>query len=349
MNYLDSNELSALSLGATLLGSGGGGDPTILYGHLHYLLEKNGPIKIIQPEYLSPDALLIPIALIGAPLISLERIPNSTLFLALFKEIKKQHPDRECVLMPAEIGGCNALTPFMLAAQAALPVLDADLIGRAFPQLNMCKPAILGKDKQVSYLASPYGDCLTIKTDSIAALESKVRDATLHFGSSAVLATFLFNAQEQDEYIIPGSLTRALNLGRLLEKHAKDLSSLSTATQAKKIGSGLITEVSHSIEGGFLLGYATIKTTRGELQVFYQNEYLLVKTRDGNNLAESPDLIALLESHSGLPLTSETLRFGLKVEIFSLAAPSFWQEPYARSQVDLQAFGLTTDKGLAYV
>jgi DUF917 family protein len=342
MKQLDCDNLMTLSLGASLLGSGGGGDPGILYGHLHYLLKKNGPVTILQPADLPPEALVLPLALIGAPLISLERIPNSTQFIELLKEVRKNYPDRELVLMPAEIGGCNALTPFMLAVQTGLPVLDADLIGRAFPKLQMSKPAVMGKSRQISFLASPFGDCVRFETSCLGSLEARARETTVQFGCSAVIASFLFNAQDQDDYIIAGSLSRAMNLGRLLQTYSLDLSSFASATQAQKMGSGILCEVRQGIEDGFLTGYAEIKQADRKLRVYYQNEYLLVRQSGESavNVAESPELITLLESRSGLPLASESLRFGLKVEVLALPAPDFWLEPRAYAQVNLQAFGL---------
>ncbi len=40
-------------------------------------------------------------------------------------------------VMSFEIGGFNALEPLVVGAQAGLPVVDADQMGRAFPQLQV--------------------------------------------------------------------------------------------------------------------------------------------------------------------------------------------------------------------
>jgi len=343
MQELGASDLETLSLGATLLGSGGGGDPAILYALLHYWLEKTGPIRILQSEALPPQALVIPLALIGAPLISLERLPNSTMFMQLLAALEDSYPGRDLVLMPAEIGGCNALTPLMLAAQTALPVLDADLIGRAFPKLHMAKPAVNGKNHQISFMASPFGAVERFETHSLACLEAQARELAVHYGGSALIASFLFSGEEQADYIIPGSLRRALNWGQLLQLHSQDRRGFALATQARRLGAGLLTEVRHTLEDGFLTGYAELQMPAGSLRVYFQNEYLLVSQREGGqerSLAASPELITLIETRSGLPLTSESLRYGLKVEIFSLPAPDFWMEPRAYAQVNLAAFGL---------
>jgi len=332
MKMLDVKSLPLLSHGASILGSGGGGDAAILFSHLHYLLDKNGPVTIIDIDELAPEAVVIPLALIGAPLISLERIPNLAMFINIINKIKLDFPEKTFVLMPAEIGGSNALTPFLLASALSLPVLDADLIGRAFPKLNMCKPAVLGKAKQVSYLSSPFGDCLRVETNTMAALEEELRDLTVQFGSSAAIATFLFQAKEVDEYVIPQSISRAMEIGEKM--------------QATYLGSGWITEVNHEIQNGFLMGHAVIKQDKTEFILFYQNEYLCIQ-KNGINAAESPSIIALIESRSGVPISSEALKYGLQVDIFILDAPAFWLQPDALSVVNLSAFDLNIQNKVA--
>ena len=49
-----------------------------------------------------------------------------------------------CALMSAEIGGMNGMISLMVAAETGLPVVDADGMGRAFPELQMFVPIIKG-------------------------------------------------------------------------------------------------------------------------------------------------------------------------------------------------------------
>ena len=48
-------------------------------------------------------------------------------------------------LMSAEIGGLNGLVPLLVSAYSGLSVLDADWMGRAFPELNMVAPSCVAK------------------------------------------------------------------------------------------------------------------------------------------------------------------------------------------------------------
>lgn len=99
------------------------------------------------------------------------------IFNKLWDAFKRDYPNRTLVLMPAEIGGCNALTPFQPAAQLSVPVLDADLIGRAFPKVSMCKPATNNAGSCVTAYLSVYRQTKTAAIDvSVLAGQSKLSD-----------------------------------------------------------------------------------------------------------------------------------------------------------------------------
>jgi DUF917 family protein len=44
--------------------------------------------------------------------------------------------------MSVEIGGGNGLQPLLVAAQMGIPVVDADAMGRAYPEAQMTSFAI---------------------------------------------------------------------------------------------------------------------------------------------------------------------------------------------------------------
>lgn len=335
MISITANNLYAFSLGATILGSGGGGDPVILYDTLLYLMETRGAITIISLDELHDDDLVIPVAFVGAPLISTERIPNTILFDKLYEKIKLDFPDKKIILMPAEIGGCNALTPLLLALKYHLPVLDADLIGRAFPRIDMCKPGVLNLSCNPTYLADHMGNVMSLHLNNLQLLERIVRDVTVHFGSSALIATFLFEGMHAHDHVIKGSISRAMALGDVLLQRQGLMSNL----DATLIGHGVISNVFHDMKGGFLFGHVEIKNDKSSFKVHYQNEYLKV-SRNDVDIAGSPDIIVILEKKTGLPLSTESLTYGLDVNILILAAPNFWVDPIAHVLVDYKLLDL---------
>lgn len=63
-------------------------------------------------------------------------------------------------LFSAEIGGANSFEPLVLGAELGLPVLDADGMGRAFPELQMYSPLIYGCRPYPSTVADNKGEVI---------------------------------------------------------------------------------------------------------------------------------------------------------------------------------------------
>ena len=57
---------------------------------------------------------------------------------------EKYHRWKFRAVMSLEIGGNNSIQPLMAAAHLALPVVDADTIGRAYPEAQMTSVAVGG-------------------------------------------------------------------------------------------------------------------------------------------------------------------------------------------------------------
>ena len=74
---LTAADLPDLARGATLLGTGGGGDPYIGQMLVEQVLGDGG-ITILDPEELADDLFVIPTAQMGAPTVMIEKIPAGT-------------------------------------------------------------------------------------------------------------------------------------------------------------------------------------------------------------------------------------------------------------------------------
>ncbi len=53
---------------------------------------------------------------------------------------------RATALSCFEIGGLNSIEPLVLGAEIGLPVVDADGMGRAFPEVQMYLPYVMGHE-----------------------------------------------------------------------------------------------------------------------------------------------------------------------------------------------------------
>jgi uncharacterized protein len=73
---LTTDQLEALAVGASFLGTGGGGDPYIGSLMARQALEAHGPVTVIDPEDLPDDALCVMSAVMGAPTVLVEKLPG---------------------------------------------------------------------------------------------------------------------------------------------------------------------------------------------------------------------------------------------------------------------------------
>ena len=76
MRILEIKHIEDIALGASLLGAGGGGDPYI--GKLMAMgaLKKYGPVTLLDPDEVPDDALILPMAMMGAPTVLVEKAAN---------------------------------------------------------------------------------------------------------------------------------------------------------------------------------------------------------------------------------------------------------------------------------
>lgn len=316
MRQLTIQDLDALSLGATILGSGGGGDPDNARMLTQYLMEQYGPINIITVDELKPDDLVVPLSMMGAPLINRERLMSGKEWDILLERVKPT------VLMSAEIGGANAFTALLAAAKSGLPVLDADMIGRAFPELQMSSCYLNHRRATPAVMVDCLGNRLVLETTDAKTLENIARAATVAMGSSCLIAFYLMRGSEVAGSVVEGSLSKALS-----------------HLEPKMLAHGTLVDIDQEVQAGFLQGSVTIQSDQGKIQLFYQNEYLLAK-RGGEVLVATPDIIVLMDANSGTPLTSERLSYGLQVSLMTLPAPEIWKTAEGMQLVGPAAFGI---------
>lgn len=320
MKWLTIEQLDDLARGAAILGSGGGGAPSYNKLITQQMIETYGPIQLLSVEELADDAVVAPVAFMGAPLVALEKIPTGREFPAIFSKMSTL----PTVLMAAEIGGGNAFTALWVAAKLRLPVLDADTIGRAFPELQMSTCTIFGVKPSPTYLADGFGNVVEIHSDDPHKVEVFARQLTISMGSRAAVTIYPMTGKQAKEVVVPGTVSQALAVGRELS--------------GTLLASGMIVDVNHKVDRGFLLGTTRLHTEAGDYELDYQNEFLRVRHHN-RSVALTPDIIALIEQDSGMPITTASLQYGLRVNLMVLEAPAIWRTPKGMGLVGPRVFG----------
>ena len=74
----------------------------------------------------------------------------------------------------------------------------------------------------------------------------------------------------------------------------------------------------------------------------FQNEKLIAR-QDGQIVCTVPDLICIVDTERGEPITTELMRYGFRVTVLGFPAPVLWTSDKALEIVGPRAFGYDTD------
>lgn len=348
MTYtITAEHLPDLARGAAVLGTGGGGDPH-LGGAMVAQAFATGrsEITVLDPAELPDDAYVVPVAEMGAPTVGHEKIPNADAPVVALRAIERHRGRRADAVIPVEVGGVNSMMPLLVAARTGLPVVDADGMGRAFPELQMKTFAAYGVPGSPAALAGPRGETVIVDTGADnAQMEWLARGVTMRLGGAAHIAEFTMTGAQVKDTAVRGSLSLALRIGRTLREaradHRDAIAALAETVADTDYGHlrvlfrGKVTDVERSTEGGFARGRATFRAFRGDssLQLAFQNEHLAA-TLDGRTVCTVPDLLCVLDGESATAITTESLRYGQRAAVLGIAAP-----PVLRTAPALRAFG----------
>lgn len=106
---------------------------------LHWLRspESKGRMRVVAPEYMKDTDVCVFGSWYGAPSVSSERLPAGTeIMTAINYSVQlSKHSHFEAVIAD-EIGGGNGMSTFPTSSFYDIPVIDGDLMGRAYPTME---------------------------------------------------------------------------------------------------------------------------------------------------------------------------------------------------------------------
>ncbi len=345
--HLHEHDLAALAIGAALLGTGGGGNPYIGSLRTRDQLRRHGPLRIIRLADLPDDALVASVGGIGAPVVGIEKFEQGEECLRALQALEAHMGVKVDALIAAEMGGANSMEPLLTAAQAGLPVVDGDGMGRAFPEVQMCTYFIYGHEATPAAMADEKGNIVLYTAMSDATtLERHARATCVVMGAAAGMANRPMSGRYVKEVAVPDTLTLALNIGRAVLAARRDrtdpVEAVLQTTPGKRIFNGKVVDVHRELKGGFAVGEARL-TGSGpndgdDALVNIQNENLLFQ-RNGNIEITVPDLIVIVEADTAEPITTEQLRYGQRVEVLALPCHPLLRTAAALEYIGPAAFG----------
>jgi len=345
---LDADSLRAMARGCAILGAGGGGDVYLDLLQALQAIEENGPVPLLDLDELPSDALIMPCGGVGAPTVVIEKIANGNEGERLRDQLEHLTGRRVAALMAAEIGGGNGIAPVAWAARMGLPVVDADGIGRAFPEIPQVAMHLAGISPSPAVMTDERGNMVVFQTISGDWMERLERAAAVEFGGIAQSTEFsLTVAQARDGATVRNSVSLAIRIGEALTNAPDNpLTALIAEIGAFRLVTGKVLDVERRMTSGFTRGTVVVEGTGEDagrlVRLELQNEHLVALER-GHVLASVPDLITVLDTETADAISTERIRYGQRVTVIAFACDPVWRTGRGLEVAGPRAFGYEFD------
>lgn len=273
---------------------------------------------------LSEDAILVTVALVGAPSAP-HRYVRPFHYLRALQLLEKHLHQPISGIITNENGAFATINGWLHAAILGIPVIDAACNGRAQPTMMMGAMGLHRKADYVARAAACGGQQHTdqyveLHTEgSVAQVAAIIRYASTKAGGMIAVARNPVTASYAKGNGALGAIRQAIGLGRaILRVQPLGAESMIEAAVVALGGDvvcrGEVADVILSREGGFDTGRAGLKEGEEEYELAFWNEYMTLEC-SGRRLATFPELIATISLETGLAVSSAELERGQSVAV----------------------------------
>lgn len=345
------NDLEPIAIGAGILGTGGGGNPYLGFLRARQAIRRVGRVMVIDPEEVADDHLLIVSGGMGSPVVSYEKLPQGDEEANAVRALERHLGHRFDAIAPFEMGGGNSMAPLVVSTVLDIPVVDGDGMGRAFPELQMITYLIYGGNPAPAALADERGNQVVLSevTDAMW-LEKIARAVTIEMGGHAGLAASPMDGAHCRRTIIPNTLRLAHRIGLAVldarRTHQDPGEAIISVTGGRRYLRGKVVDLERRTTRGFARGHLVLEGTDDDadrtIRIEFQNENLVI-SEDGEPKVVVPDLITLVSTDRGEPLTTEVVRYGFRADVLTIPCSELLKTPEALEVVGPRAFGYDLD------
>jgi DUF917 family protein len=279
-----------------------------------------------------------------------EKLPKGDEIIKAFHALESYLGQKITATMSAEAGGLNSVTPLTVAARLQIPMVDCDGMGRAFPELQMVTATLHGVSSTPFAIGDEKGNSAILNTINNRWTETFSRSITVDMGCAAMIACYATTGKELKEWAVPGTMTLVEEIGRTIREarsaKANVVETVKEAVGGFEVFKGKIVDVRRRTEKGFARGEAVMEGVDNyasqTLELHFQNENLVAMV-DDEILVSVPDLITVLDTESGEPITTESLRYGFRVTLLGIPCNEKWRTPEGLELVGPRYFGYDID------
>ena len=288
LRTIEADELRSLAVGTGILGTGGGTHPYLELLNAEKLYRDGYQVQLLDPADLGDDELVAEIGFMGAPLITKERLPDPEHACRPLRLMEQHAGIRFAAVMASEIGAENGVLPLLVAALTGLPVVDADTMGRAFPEMQMSSFVIHGLPLTPFALCDIRdNDLLMTEAEGPYWVERIGRKACTEMGSIATTCRPPRPGRVIKEFAVHHTVSRSIRLGaavrRAREHHEDPVETILAAERGIALFRGKVIDVARRTTAGFVRGVATIEGHDGfagqRLEVDFDRRHAILGRR----------------------------------------------------------------------
>ncbi|VEU22224.1 DEKNAAC103235 [Brettanomyces naardenensis] len=364
-------DIDFISCGAYILGCGGGGDPHSPAIELKRMIREGKKVNIVTLEKFAEmtggKGRAINVGYFGSPTISGEKLHGDEILQSLSQMEKYEGFKTDGIFM-FEIGGGNGLSGLWTGCVRGLPVVDMDLMGRAYPTQWQSLPSVYHDKKGYPYVTVSDGNgfqmTITSAVDDVQ-LEDILRDSMYNLGCQGACVEPSMSIAEMEKETVHNPVSLSWRIGRAVHiaSFSSDLDNLPKyiidATggpgSTRCLLTGKIVSVEKKLKRGYGYGVIEIESLEEDtethekttIKIPFKNENIVAYQiqDDGTSLplCSVPDLITLVDT-DGNAVGTQDYRYGLVVYIMVFASSDKWRTPQAINIGGPQAFGEAFEK-----
>ena len=288
------------------------------------------PPRWLTLDELPDDALIMPCGGIGAPTVSIEKIENGNEGERLREQLQFLTGRQVAALMAGEIGGGNGVLPVTWAAAMGMPLVDADGMGRAFPEVPQVTMQLAGISPSPAVMTDERGNLVVFHTISGHWMERLERAAAVEFGGAASSTEFSLTAAQARTATVRNSVSLAIRIGEAIARASgSPVDALIAEIGAFRLVTGKVADVERHTTSGFVRGCVVIDGLGADagrlIRLELQNENLVALERGQRaRLGARPDHGAG-QRDRGRASPTERIRYGQRVIVIAFACDPVWR------------------------
>lgn len=345
--------------GCTFYATGGGGLPENGIESLMSEINEKGFVQITDISEIPDDAVAVCPFLMGsiaphdeatlkemAGFGFVEGVNKEKARLAkAIQELEAYTGVKTTVVVPIELAGANTSGPISAGSSLGMMAVDGDYCGRAIPEILQITPYLYDR-KWLPVASVDEWDnvCIIKKATNLRVVERIGKLISAGAYGLAGQAGFIMSGKELKETVIAGTLSKSYELGKFIREAQEAHLDHIPQKIAEKVGGWVLaegkrTDFEDEDRIGYYWGTTTILSDAGdEYKIWFKNENH-VCWKNGEPFVSSPDLICVVDRHTGEPIPNPKMRQAQEVAIIVLPCDERLRQDKIKKVLDPQYFG----------